>query len=211
MKLILIFTFIFFLSESELIYAQQSSLSRGVNEISSFIASDYFKAIKEDVQHVALVDTLWLYSLTYNNGDITEALLTLAFACIPFKEVPIVTPLLGFRLYYPLPSAEDSVFTLKNENLPSKLFDDTPAGDYGDKDKLAHFFGSAFLRYAFFFFDLTPVIGYFVEAFEESFQVENRISERDMKANRYGSLFGKMLLENETVLPSAILNNSSVE
>jgi hypothetical protein len=108
-------------------------------------------------------------------------------------------------IHYPLISAEENIFNLKNRQLPSKLFFDTPSGDYGDKDKLAHFFGSAYLAYLSLIFDFAPVIGYFVEVFEEKFQVQSSVDLRDMEANRLGILFGKMLKKNYKTLPSDIL------
>ena len=67
-----------------------------------------------------------------------------------------------------------------------------PEIDYGDKDKLAHFFGSAFLSYESTIFDLGKLIGYFVEAFEESFKVQSTVDLRDLDVNEYGRLFGTL-------------------
>jgi hypothetical protein len=84
------------------------------------------------------------------------------------------------------------------------LFFDTPQNNYGDKDKLAHFFGSAFLSYESNIFDLGKLIGYFVEAFEESFKVQSSVDLRDLDVNDYGRLFGTWLKESNKLLPSQI-------
>jgi len=125
-------------------------------------------------------------------------------ATVPYNEVPIQIPLFNSTIYYPLTSAEEKIFLAKNENLPEYLFFDTPQSDYGDKDKLAHFFGSAFLSNESNIFDIGKLIGYFVEAFEESFKVQSSVDLRDLDVNEYGRLFGKLLKENKDLLPSEI-------
>jgi hypothetical protein len=137
---------IFVLSSS--IYPQQSELSKGVNYLSEFIASDYFLQLKKDNNDTALVDSIYVRAINFYEMDYQEALLALTFTTIPYSRVPLVIPLLKIRLYYPLISASDSISNLKNQNLPNKLFFDSPDNEYGDKDKLAHFFGNAFIGYA---------------------------------------------------------------
>ena len=106
---------------------------------------------------------------------------------------------------YPLVSVSDSIFNLKNKHLPKYIFGDTPQNDFGDKDKLSHFFGSAFISYSSNIFDFGNLIGYFVEVFEENFRVQSTIDKRDMMTNTLGNLFGKMLKDNKNILPSQIL------
>jgi len=137
--------------------------------------------------------------------DYSEALLALTFATIPYKEVPIETPIFKKIIYFPFTSTNDSTFVLKNKNLPKKLYYDSPATDYGDKDKLAHFFGNAFLSYSITIFDLANGFGYFVESFEDDFKVQSRVDYRDLEVNINGDLFGKMLLNNKNLLPSDII------
>jgi hypothetical protein len=196
---------ILFLIVSINIQAQQSRLSVSVNRISEYIASDYFGSMLHEVDHIALLDTLYLKSLTFNNNNISEALLSLTFASIPYKRVPVTIPLINITLYYPLVSADDSVFLKKNKNLPSRFFFDSPEGEFGDKDKIAHFFGNAFIGYHSTFLDISIFLGLFVEVFEETFQVQNEIDERDLSANYYGRAFGKALKGNMFVLPSQSL------
>jgi hypothetical protein len=51
---------------------------------------------------------------------------------------------------------------------------------------------------------LGKLIGYFVEAFEESFKVQSSVDIRDLDVNDYGRLFGNLLQENKDLLPSQI-------
>jgi len=188
-----------------LIFPQQSKLSKTVNYLSDFIASDYFLELKETSSDLALVDSIYLRAVAFTKEDYGEALLAITFTTIPYNKIPIVVPLIKEIIYYPLVSAEDSIYNLKNKNLPRFLFFDTPNTKQGDVDKLAHFFGNAFIGYSENIFDLSSLIGYFVESFEESFKVQSKIDYRDLDVNWYGDLFGKLLKDNKNLLPSQIM------
>lgn len=194
-----------FIISSQVLFSQQSKLSKGVNYISEFIASDYFKGLSKNNSDLALVDTMFLRAVHFEDFDYSEALLALTFAVVPYKKVPVRIPLLNIMLDYPLTSAGDSVFLLKNKHLPKNLYFDTPKDDFGDKDKLAHFFGSAYILYTSKVFDFGNLIGYFVEEFEEKFKVQSAADPRDMMTNVLGKIFGKILKKNKTVLPSQVL------
>ncbi|HEY6436941.1 MAG TPA: hypothetical protein VIY47_10135, partial [Ignavibacteriaceae bacterium] len=119
-------------------YTQQSDLSKGVNYLSEFIASNYFLELKKNNTDLDLVDSLYKRAVHFYQADLEEALLALTFTTIPYRRVPLVIPLINSRIYYPLVSSNDSIANLKNQNLPNRLFYDSPINDYGDKDKLAH-------------------------------------------------------------------------
>lgn len=176
-----------------------------MNSISEFIASEEFAEIRKSSGDLSAIDSIYRKALEINCNDYGETLLSLMFATVPYREVPIVLPVINTIVYYPLISADENTFIKKNDNLPRYLFIDTPNNDYGDLDKLAHFFGSAFLSYESNIFDLGELIGYFVEAFEETFKVQSSIDYRDIDVNFYGRLFGKLLKENKNLLPSQIL------
>jgi hypothetical protein len=194
-----------FLFSTNIVFPQQSKLSKAVNYLSGFIASEYFLELKETNSDLALVDTIYLRALNFTNEDTGEALLALTFTTIPYKEVPVVVPLIKEVIYYPLISADDSTYLRKNQNLPRYLFYDSPESEAGDLDKLAHFFGNAFIGYSENILDLSSLIGYFVESFEESFKVQSKVDFRDLDVNRYGDLFGKLLKRNDKILPSQIM------
>jgi hypothetical protein len=187
------------------IFPQQSELSKGVNYLSAYIASDYFIGLKKECSDLNLVDSIYARAIEFYHNDYQEALLALTFTTIPQKRIPLVIPLIKTRIYYPLIAANDSISTLKNQHLPGKLFYDSPQDASGDKDKLAHFFGNGFIGYAEIILDLADVFGYFVETFEEDFKVDSKIDYRDMDVNWYGVLFGNMLEINKNILPSQIM------
>ena len=105
---LLIITMIFVSS----IFPQQSKLSKAVNYLSDFVASDYFVELKETNSDLTLVDSIYLRAITFTEKDYSEALLALTFATIPYKKVPILVPLIKEIIYYPLTAADDSTFNL---------------------------------------------------------------------------------------------------
>ena len=192
------------------VFSQQSNLSKAVNLISEYIASDYFKELKNNSDDLALVDSIFLKAVEFTNGDYSEALLCLTLSTIPYRQVPMIIPIFRAKIYYPLISADEKVFKIKNLNLPKYFFYDSPGDEYGDKDKLAHYFGNAFIRYSLDILDLSFLIGYFVEEFEENFTVNSTINYRDIEANWYGDVFGSELKQNRRILPSSILLHRSL-
>jgi uncharacterized protein YfkK (UPF0435 family) len=176
----------------------QSKLQKNVEIISTYI----IEANKNSKTVYEQLDSIYSFALRINNFDISETLLSLTFATIPYNSIPITTPILGIKINYPIVSADEEIFQYKNNSLPKYLFIDSPQTDFGDKDKLAHFFGSAFVRYNSLFFDLTPLIGYFVEVFEESFVMNASIDERDLMVNKLGSKFGGELIQDKNQMPS---------
>lgn len=196
---ILILTIVLSVSTS---FPQRSQLSKNIQVLSEFIGSDAFTLIKEHQGELHSIDSLYVVALELTEKNIQEALLALTFAVVPYKNVPIQF-LIKFN--YPLLSADDSTFDRKNTNLPKYFLSDSPQNTFGDKDKLAHFFGNAFIAYSSRLFDLTTAIGYFVEVFEENFTPDNYIDLRDLKINKLGEAFGKSLEKDQTLLPTLFI------
>ena len=201
----LLFIIVISISGGSISFPQQSRLSKAINYISTFISSDYFKELKKTNNDLALADTIYLRMLKYENYDYLNTLFELTFAVIPYNKVHVRIPFINSIVVYRLPCAPDSIYRGKNNNLPRRFFFDTPRDNYGDKDKLAHFFGSAYISYAQNFVDLGDLIGYFVEVFEENFEVQNAIDQRDLQTNTLGNLFGEMLRKDKSILPSQVM------
>jgi hypothetical protein len=182
-----------------LVKPQVQHLFYAVDSISKQIAYNDYN-VTEDLFKV---DSMYIHARDLNKDDLPETFLSLCFAVIPYNKVPIRLPVIHILVVYRLPSSVDSIFRLKNKQLPSNLFFDTPRE--GDKDKNAHFFGSAFISYSSNIFDLGDVIGYFVEVFEASFEVQNEVDPRDMEANTLGQIFGRIIKTHKNVLPSQVM------
>ena len=136
------------------IFPQQSKLSKAVNYLSGYIASNSFLELDQLTPHLNLVDSIYLKAIKYYDLEYSEALLALTFTTVPYRKVPITLPLINVVVHYPLISADLDTYLLKNQNLPSLIFYDSPQNNFGDKDKLAHFFGNSFIGYAEPVFDL---------------------------------------------------------
>jgi hypothetical protein len=187
------------------ITAQVTKLGASVDYLSRYIASKEFAELKIKINDYRQMDLIYEKALEESDGDISNALFTLTFTVIPYDYIPAVSPVFKIPINVPLPHSVDSIFNLKNKNLPKNLFYDTPKNDFGDKDKLAHFFGSAYLSYGTSWFDITQIIGIFVEDFEEKFYIQSRADPRDIRADYLGNMFGKALRKNKELLPSQVL------
>lgn len=201
------FLFLLFITLQSAAYSQRSSTFKRVDSLTKFIASDYFLSLKHSCGDVELIDTIYFHSLKVNDGDISEALLIAVFATIPYKVIPVILPIFKIPIDIPLVSSDSILYLKKNSNLPKKLLHDSPEGEHGDKDKIAHFFGNAFLEFNSRVMDLTDAIGYFVEVFEEEFIGQTKIDFRDLRANKLGKIFGKELKNNPSALPSIYFKN----
>lgn len=207
MKNILLSFFFIFTSS----FTQHSKLFLKIDSLSKYIASEEFLTLKKTIGELSAIDSIFSLSNRINDYDLSESLLTLTFATIPYKKVPIIIPFTKSKIFYPIISSEDSIFNKKNKNLPRKFFLDSPNFEDGDKDKLAHFFGSAFLSYTAKLFDITELIGYFIEVIENSLVEKAKADTRDMNTNKLGKFFGKKLIFDKNILPSHILKNKSLK
>lgn len=207
MKRLLFFIAIAISLSQNFIFAQNNydrSFYGGLFYLSEFIASDKFEKSVNEYDDLVLVDSLYLKAIDFYQGNISEALLALTFASLPFDHIK-VRFIFGTQFNIPLPSPPKKVFEKRVKNLPKFLFFDSPEGNFGDKDKLAHFFGNAFLRYNFGFFNLSKFMGIFVETVEEGLFIEGGYSRRDLIVNHLGELFAESVKRNSSILPSKIL------
>jgi hypothetical protein len=81
------------------IKAQQSDLSKSVNQISKYIASEDFLRLKEKINDLSATDSIFAKAILFCDGDIGDALLALMFATVPYREVPIELPLINSIIY----------------------------------------------------------------------------------------------------------------
>ncbi len=180
-------------------------LDEDVSFLSNYIISEEFLSIRNSVDDLSAIDSLYKKALNYHNDDIAEALLTVTFASLAFKELPIQVPIIGLKLVLPLARIDDHIFSNKIDALPKDIFFNSPKSKFGDKDKITHFFGSAYLSYTVTLFKLSKFMGIFVEFFEAAFKVDGFLDYRDMKVNNLGELFGLSLRKNPGLLPSQVL------
>jgi len=197
-KLILIFLLI----SGSFLAQDIPDLHQGITLISEYVSSKKFTEIKKQTADLAQVDSIYNYAVKIYYYDYSEAMLALTFALVPYKEIPLKLPLFGISWNVPLPCSADSIYLPKNRNLPQKLFPDSPSGNFGDRDKLSHFFGNAFLSFNISLFNFSEFIGIFIELFEETFKIEGALDQRDLIANELGKQFGEALQTKKHIMPS---------
>ncbi|MCW8848810.1 MAG: hypothetical protein OQJ81_02430 [Melioribacteraceae bacterium] len=197
-----IFTLVFLTVLYSAVYGQEkgSSFEDGLIFLSTIIAYDsLFNQIPSDLDKV---DTLYKIAVVYYDGNISEALLALTFATLPFNKMSAKIPFMNVRIPLYLPSVNEHIFKKKKNNLPGKVLFNSNY-KYGlDKDKVAHFFGNAFLSYNVSFLNLSKFFGFIVEMFESAFQVSNGVDIRDLQVNYLGEYFGNSLRSNKNLKPS---------
>ncbi|MBZ0179618.1 MAG: hypothetical protein K8F36_10035 [Melioribacteraceae bacterium] len=182
------------------IKAQNSTdLSDAVYSLSEYIAAA--KYLPHDNNSIYGIDSILLKAKSISNNDISEALLSTTFATLPFNHIPLMIPVINIKVDIPLPAVEDNLFNHKNENLPSGFLIDSKNPN-GDKDKIAHFFGNAFIAHSVSFINLSDFLGLLIELFENTFYVEGSIDARDIIINRLGQKFGEDLKNDSSILPS---------
>ena len=171
-------------------------------KIRLYIRDPRFKELTLRCGELRAVDGIYLKALKIADYDIARGLFLSMMGVLEHQSVEFKIPVLG-ALGVPLTFEEDSLFQCRKNNLPSRIYSDTPPE--GDKDKLQHFFASAYLAYASDSPELAKQSGNFVEWGESKFVVGGADDPRDKRANKHGEAFGRDLLVVKTLLPSDYL------
>jgi hypothetical protein len=176
-------------------------LIRDTREIRKYVRDPRFKELTLLCGDMRAVDAIYLKALKITEYSIGRALFLSMMATLEHQRIEVKTPLLGV-IPLPLTFEEDSVFLLRRHNLPSRLYPDSPRTEHGDRDKLQHFFGSAYLAYITESPEATRSAGNLIEVAEAEFVVGGANDPRDRRANRQGETFGHDLIYVKTLLPS---------
>lgn len=142
------------------------------------------------------MDIIFARAVDIENGDLETALFVSSAACLTHKNIPFT-----FGLKFPLTLENDSAYHHRLGNIPKNLFVDTPKE--GDQDKFQHFFGSAYLSMSSDSW-IAEQIGILIELGESGFVEGEDYDKRDVRANRLGQLYSKILSENPQTPPSYI-------
>jgi hypothetical protein len=181
---------------------------RGIKDtwrLKRYIRSERFGYVKSRVGDTRAIDAIFQRALEISHEDVSEALFISALATMEHKEVGVRLPVIKLPVYFPLTSESDSVFRYRVSQLPSHFYIDSPPGEYGDKDKLQHFFGSAFLAYSCRSRGVANLIGDFIEWGEDEFIIDGAYDPRDRRANHEGQELGLTLGDRVDALPSEFL------
>ncbi len=191
-----------------LTYFPSELIGNGI-EIKSYVRSSRFRDLRKNFGDLRAVDAIYIRALRLTDGNTGMALLYSSIAAMDHRIVGIKVPLL--KLCLPLSNESEEEFCSRVANLPSHFYEDVPHNEAGDRDKLQHFFGSAFVAFTFESRGAAERIGNFIEWGEDAFIVDGAYDERDMRANRQGRELGLALLNaaraetGNPILPSDFL------
>ena len=167
-------------------------------ELKSFIRSATFRRIRDRYGDPCAANAIYVRAMQLTNNNTAIALLLSAFASFDHQVIGLKVPV--FALFFPLTNESDQEFDHRVRNLPTELYPDTPPA--GDRDKLQHFFGSAFLSFVLESAPPADRFGEFVEQEEGQWIVGGANDDRDRRSNRQGQHFGLSLLDNNRRYPS---------
>jgi hypothetical protein len=149
---------------------------------------------------LARLDAMYRRAVYFAEGDIRLALLALSYATLPYHTFPARIPLIDVAITVPVSTESREMFARRMANLPGLLLADSPP--QLDRDKLPHFFGSAWLQCLLRDEELTTLAGEMIEYGEQVFKLEGFLDERDLMVNRLGARFAQALMQKRRVLPS---------
>jgi hypothetical protein len=159
---------------------------------------------KDRSSHLQRVDKIWDHAVYITDGDIETALFISAAATLPYHNFDAVVPLAGWIVNIPVSTESTTAFKRRFSNLPYLLYISGARG--GDRDKLPHFFGTAFLQYRSHSSLLSATVGELIEIGEKMFKLEGAYDERDIEVNNKGIEFAQDLMDGRLVRPSQYFN-----
>ncbi len=178
------------------------ALFRDEAMLKRYLRDERFYELRKRYDDTLAVDAIYDRAMLIADGDIEHALLISTAAVMDHRSLGLRLPLIG-AVWFPLTFENNSLFRLRRTHLPKKVLDDRPRAS--DKDKLQHFFGSAYIAYATNSETAAKWIGDLMEKGEDTFVLGGRDDVRDRLANERGRTFGLRLLHDPTLLPSDIL------
>jgi hypothetical protein len=169
-----------------------------------YLRDPRFMEIRRLCGDSSAIDAIFLRAMEIADDDARYALLIALLGSMDHFRLGLKIPLLGV-LWLPLTTETDSVFRVRYEHLPRHVLPDSIGRSTSDKDKLQHFFGSAYLAYLTNSRSIANFFGNAIEVGEDAFVVGGVNDDRDKFANRFGQEFGIRLLDDDEALPSDVL------
>jgi hypothetical protein len=172
--------------------------------IRQYILDEQFQVLRNRCGDMRTIDAIYLKSLKIADYNIARALFLSLMAVLEHRKVDVKMPIVS-SLKVPLTFEKDSIFSVRIKHLPTHVYSDSPITPEGDRDKLQHFFGSAYLSYSSEAPEFTRTLGNLIEWGEPVFIVGGTDDPRDKRANKQGESFGRDLLVVKILLPSDYL------
>ncbi len=174
------------LSKHAIIFPISLLIPEGIREgydIRAFLASPEFGRFDSTHAPEEAMDEVYYTALGYSHGALSSALLATMFGVIEHEHIPVA--FFGSELDIPLTSESHRRFLERWSHLPTHVYHTSE----DDRDKLQHFFASAWLKEALGMDWLAKLSGNLVEVVEDLFFVGGFEDPRDVHANRDGIRF----------------------
>lgn len=153
-------------------------------QLRDLIRSDIYKEETEGMTDREKLDYIYDEAYILTRGDFQASQLASAVATLEHRTIEIKL-LFGASITLPLTFEPEKSFADRVERLPSRIYTDSTE----DKDKMQHFFLSAYLKRTLGTNSFVRLLGSFVEAGEEAFIVGGMSDQRDIHANEEGIRF----------------------
>lgn|GEM_PF-1765950 len=173
--------------------------------LKGFIRSDKFLQIKKTNGELASVDSIFVRAKILTNKNLSLALLLSTLATNDHRVIYFQLPVFNLKFPFPLTFETEEEFQKRFENLPRYFL--SPKVD--NRDKLQHFFASAFLSYTFESIEIASRFGIFVEEGENAFIEGGTYDVDDLKMNKLGAVFGAEIQINSQLIPSEYLQKKN--
>ncbi|NOY07076.1 MAG: hypothetical protein GXO82_10700 [Chlorobi bacterium] len=174
-----------------------------IHRLRSYIASDSFSPDSLRTSQRARIDSIFFTALRISEGSTLAALRIAAFATIPYYTFPAIIPLVRWVIWIPVTTESREEFEKRFRNLPTDFLSDSSPGN--DRDKLPHFFGSAFITCSTRDPVYAEMAGRIIEWLELAFKLEGSMDPRDIEVNAMGAEFGMALMQGRKMSPSCFL------
>ena len=169
-------------------------------ELRTLIRSNFWKKYKSAVGDTTAMNTIFELGYLLAGGKTKPALLASSISVLDHKTIPVKL-VLGLELDIPLTIETQENFDKRTAQLPSRIYCDS----IEDRDKLQHFYFSAYLKRTLGMNWLCNLLGSFIEGGESLFIIGGVDDPRDRQANTDGITFASKLGQDSTVKPSACL------
>jgi hypothetical protein len=177
---------------------------QNVHRLRQYIRTEEYAAKRKAFGELYAVDDIFRKAIDLEERCVQDALLVSALAVMDHKRLDIHV-LFGITIPIPLTFESDTLYDARLKNLPAHIYPDSPLEWAGDKDKLQHLFGSAYLTYLFRSRGIANFVGIIVEGGETVARLDGAGDHRDLRTNRHGRDFGMALLKFPVAKPSDVI------
>lgn len=200
-------TFLFAQEKTPILFLGSLVTPHGYTEgylLREYIRSDDFAEETNGLTDPEKLDLIYDEAYSLCRGDFTAAVLASAVSTLEHRNIEVKL-LFGASVTFPLTFESEEKFVQRVERLPTHIISDRTE----DKDKMQHFFLSAYLKRTLQMNSLVRLLGSLVEIGEEAFIVGGMSDERDIEANEDGIRFAVGDTHSPLTKPSEYLGAKS--